>query len=60
MIGSFSCADTEDLFHSVDVRRFKQIESVARRKLLQLDAAPKLEDMRVPPGTRRPARSAGR
>lgn len=46
MIRSFACADTEELFHSVAVRRFRQIESVARRKLLQLDAAPRLEDMR--------------
>lgn len=52
MIRWFACSDTEDLFRSVDVRRFKQIESVARRKLLQLDAALRLEDMRVPPGNR--------
>ena len=52
MIHSFACADTEELFNSVAVRRFKQIESVARRKLLQLDAADKLDDLRVPPGNR--------
>ena len=40
------------MFHSVNVRRFRQIEAVARRKLLQLDAAPRLDDMRVPPGNR--------
>ena len=37
---------------SADVRRFKNIDSVARRKLLQLDAAPRIEDLRVPPGNR--------
>ena len=52
MIRSFACADTEHLFSSIAVRRFKQIESVARRKLLQLDAADKLDDLRVPPGNR--------
>ena len=52
MIRSFKCADTEQLFMSVDVRRFKNFESTARRKLLQLEAAPRLEDLRVPPGNR--------
>lgn len=52
MIRSFACADTEALFHSVDRRRFKQIEAAARRRLLQLDAAPRLDDLRVPPGNR--------
>jgi toxin HigB-1 len=52
MIRSFACADTENLFNSIAVRRFKQIESVARRKLLQLDAVDKLDDLRVPPGNR--------
>jgi len=52
MIRSFKCADTEQLFMSVDERRFKNFESTARRKLLQLEAAPRLEDLRVPPGNR--------
>lgn len=52
MIRSFKCADTAELFRSVDVRRFRNIESVARRKLLQIDAAPRLDDLRVPPGNR--------
>ena len=52
MIRSFACSDTEDLFRSVDAKRFRNIEGVARRKLLQLDAAPTLDDLRVPPGNR--------
>ena len=36
MIRSFACADTEALFHSQPVARFKNIERVVRRKLLQL------------------------
>ena len=52
MIRSFACSDAEQLFRSVDVKGFRNIEGVARRKLLQLDAAPALDDMRVPPGNR--------
>ena len=52
MIRSFKCPETEQLFMSADVRRFKNIATVARRKLLQLDAAPRIEDLRVPPGNR--------
>lgn len=50
MIHSFACADTEALFHSRNVRRFKNIERVARRKLLQLHATTDLETLRIPPG----------
>ncbi|MBN8506500.1 MAG: type II toxin-antitoxin system RelE/ParE family toxin [Burkholderiales bacterium] len=50
MIHSFSCPDTESLFHSKAVRRFKNIERVARRKLLQLHAATVLDSLRIPPG----------
>ena len=50
MIHSFSCRDTEALFHSVAVPRFTNIERVARRKLLQLHATIDLASLRVPPG----------
>lgn len=52
MIHSFACTDTEALFHSQDVPRSKNIERVARRKLLQLHAATELNSLRVPPGNR--------
>ena len=52
MIQSFRCPDTEALFHDQFVLRFRAIERVARRKLLYLNAARKLEDLRVPPGNR--------
>ena len=52
MIQSFACKDTEALFNSYSVRRFKSIERVARRKLLMLHAATVLDSMRVPPGNR--------
>ena len=50
MIYGFSCADTQSLFQSRTVARFRNIERVARRKLLQLHAATELASLRVPPG----------
>jgi len=52
MIKTFRCAETESLFNGVRVRRFVNIESVARRKLELVAAAKKLEDLRSPPGNR--------
>ncbi len=50
MIHSFACAETESLFNSKVVPRFRNIERVARRKLLQLSATTNLASLRVPPG----------
>ena len=50
MIHSFNDKDTEALFQSVLVPRFKNVERVARRKLLQLHAASELASLRIPPG----------
>ena len=50
MIRSFACADTEALLHSRAVSRFRNIERVARRKLLQIHAATELASLRIPPG----------
>ena len=52
MIKTFKCADTEALSKGRRVKRFVTIESVARRKLRQLQIAGRLEDLRVPPGNR--------
>jgi proteic killer suppression protein len=52
MIVSFKDADTEQLARGNRVRRFVNIESVARRKLRQLEIAGVLDDLRVPPGNR--------
>ena len=49
MIHSFTCLDTQALFNSWMVPRFKNIERVARCKLLQLQAATELNSLRVPP-----------
>lgn len=50
MIYSFACSDTQALFQSQTVLRFRNIERVARRKLLQLHATTDLVSLRVPPG----------
>jgi proteic killer suppression protein len=52
MIVSFKDADTEALADGRRVGRFQPIESVARRKLRQLEIAGGLDDLRVPPGNR--------
>ena len=52
VIGSFKDADTRALSNGTRVRRFVNIEAVARRKLRQLQIAANLSDLRVPPGNR--------
>jgi len=52
VIRSFRGRDTERLFLDEYVRRFGQIERVARRKLLLVHRARTLGDLRVPPGNR--------
>jgi toxin HigB-1 len=52
MIRSFRSKDTEALFRLEASKRFAQIERQALRKLVQLDLATTLEDMRVPPGNK--------
>lgn len=52
MIRSFECKDTEALFNDEVVRRFRAFERSARRKLLYLHQARRLDDLRVPPGNR--------
>ena len=52
MIRSFRDSATARLFADEDVPRFRAIERQARRKLLLLDGAGKLDDLRQPPGNR--------
>jgi proteic killer suppression protein len=49
---SYRDSDTEALASGKRVRRFIAFESVARRKLRQLQIAGRLDDLRVPPGNR--------
>ncbi len=52
MIKTFRDKDTECLFDRVPVKRFREIERAARRKLEMLDAAEVLDNLRFPPGNR--------
>jgi proteic killer suppression protein len=52
VIVSFRNPDTQALAMSHRVKRFANIESVARRKLRQLEIAGRLQDLKVPPGNR--------
>jgi toxin HigB-1 len=60
MIRSFKDAATARLFADQDVPRFRGIERQARRKLLLLNAARTINDLRSPPGNRLEALSADR
>ncbi|MBU1671278.1 MAG: type II toxin-antitoxin system RelE/ParE family toxin [Actinobacteria bacterium] len=60
MIVSFKSADTEALASGHRVKRFVNIEAVARRKLRQLQVAATLRDLRIPPGNRLEALSRDR
>ncbi|MBI5739103.1 MAG: type II toxin-antitoxin system RelE/ParE family toxin [Nitrospirae bacterium] len=52
MIRSFRDKKTEMLFNDRDVPGFRSIERSARRKLLYLNRARHIEDLRIPPGNR--------
>lgn len=60
MVRSYRCKDTQALAAGQRVRRFVNIETVARRKLRQLQVAGRLEDLRIPPGNRLESLSADR
>jgi proteic killer suppression protein len=53
VIQSFAAADTERIWRRERVRRFgSDLQRMANRKLLIIDAAETLNDLRVPPGNR--------
>ena len=53
MIRSFADRETERLFARIPVRRFPaELHRVMLRKLVQVDAAERLDDLRIPPGNR--------
>ena len=49
MIKSFKCKDTEELYNTGESRKFKAIERVALRKLDMIQAAIKVDTLRIPP-----------
>jgi proteic killer suppression protein len=52
VIKSFRCRATERLHARQSVKPFRAFERVALRKLRQLDAAVRLNDLAAPPGNR--------
>ena len=52
MIASFGDRETAALHGEQFVRRFQVVARAARRKLVMLEAAARLEDLRVPPANR--------
>lgn len=52
MIQSFADKDTGQLFLEERNRRFNAVARVALRKLIQMNRAGRLEDLKVPPGNR--------
>ncbi|MCK4577229.1 MAG: type II toxin-antitoxin system RelE/ParE family toxin [Candidatus Marinimicrobia bacterium] len=53
MIRSFRDRDTQRVFERVALKRFgPHVQRIAQRKLMMLDAAQMLDDLRIPPGNR--------
>ena len=52
MIQSFKCKQSKALFNGKHCKAFANFERAATRKLLMLDAACDIEDLRSPPGNR--------
>jgi toxin HigB-1 len=60
MILNFANRDTQAIFEDRYVRAFSGFERQARKKLLILNAAGALDDLRIPPGNRLEALSGNR
>ena len=60
MIRSFRSKETQSLFRLETNKKFARIERQALRKLVQLDLATSIGDMRAPPGNRLEALSGDR
>jgi proteic killer suppression protein len=52
MIQSFKDADSRELYETGSNKRWPRVQSVALRKLDQIEASVNLCDLRVPPGNR--------
>ena len=53
MIKSFKCKHTAAIFQGYEVKKFsREVQMIALRKLIQIEAATTIDFMRVPPGNR--------
>lgn len=53
MIKNFGCKETEKIWNRIFSSKFPEdIQKIARRKLLMLDAASTLNDLKTPPSNR--------
>lgn len=53
MINSFACKETERIWNGYGSKTFPQtIQQAARRKLVHVNSAVTINDLRVPPGNR--------
>lgn len=53
MIKSFACRETEKVFHRGSVRKLpREIQPRAPMRLMRIDAAVRIEDLRLPPSNR--------
>jgi proteic killer suppression protein len=52
VIKSFKDGDTKRLFRNERVKRWRSIETVARRKLVMVEATEQLNDLKAPSGNR--------
>lgn len=60
MIISYADKDTESFANGEFVKEFEAFERTARRKLMQLEIAGNINDLRIPPGNRLEALSGDR
>lgn len=51
-IQSFACSETENFFKTGCTTKFTAVERTAERKLILLEAAQELNDLKSPPGNR--------
>ncbi len=52
MIKSFRCKETQGIFERRHSRRFAHFQEIALRKLLLIETATVLDDIRIPPANR--------
>ena len=53
MIRSFRDRDTERVFRRIRIRKLSiDLQRIAQRKLVMIDAASTIEDLKIPPGKR--------